>query len=248
MGALADPMLEYKIDGARVQAHRAGGEVRVFSRTLNDVTASVPEIVTAVRALPSRDLILDGEVIAMRPDGSPHPFQMTMRRFGRTRDVESGQRGLPLTPFFFDVLYADGAPLVDAPLETRVSALGDIAESLATPRILRPTSAEADAFEAEALARGHEGVMAKDLTSTYAAGRRGASWLKVKRANTLDLVVLAAEWGHGRRKGWLSNLHLGARDPEHEQLRDARQDLQRNDRPDAAMADREAAGPRHRPR
>ena len=138
-----------------------------------------------------------------------------MRRFGRTRDVESGQRELPLTPFFFDVLYADGAPLVDAPLETRVSALGDIAESLATPRILRPTAAEAEAFEAEALARGHEGVMAKDLTSTYAAGRRGASWLKVKRANTLDLVVLAAEWGHGRRRGWLSNLHLGARDPEH---------------------------------
>jgi DNA ligase-1 len=215
IAALAEPMLEFKLDGARVQVHKAGDDVRVFSRTLNDVTASVPDIVHVVRTLPVRGLILDGEVIALRPDGSPHPFQITMRRFGRTRDVARGQRELPLTPFFFDVLYSDDASLVDAPLEARLNALREIAEPLATPRILRPTMAEANAFAAKALARGHEGVMAKDLTSPYAAGRRGAAWLKVKRANTLDLVVLAAEWGHGRRKGWLSNLHLGARDPEH---------------------------------
>jgi ATP-dependent DNA ligase I len=211
---LGDAAIEYKVDGARVQVHKSGDEVRIFSRTLNDVTASAPEIVSLVRAAPARDLILDGEAIALRPDGSPHPFQITMRRFGRTRDVDKGRAELPLTPFFFDCLYADGLVLLDEPLERRVRALDDIAGPLVIPRIVRPSAAAAESFAHEALARGHEGVMAKALSAPYAAGRRGASWLKVKTARTLDLVVLAAEWGHGRRHGWLSNLHLGARDPE----------------------------------
>jgi ATP-dependent DNA ligase I len=211
---LGDASLEYKIDGARVQIHKAGDEVSIFSRTLNDVTASAPEIVALVRAMPVRDLVLDGEVIALRPDGSPHPFQVTMRRFGRKREIDRNRDELPLTPFFFDCLYADGAVLLDEPLERRIETLDRIAGRLAIPRVIRPTADAAEAFADAALSRGHEGVMAKALTAPYAAGRRGASWLKVKRARTLDLVVLAAEWGHGRRRGWLSNLHLGARDPE----------------------------------
>jgi DNA ligase-1 len=139
-----------------------------------------------------------------------------MRRFGRTKEVERMRHDLPLTPFFFDCLYRDGHPLIDEPLERRVEHLQDIAAGSSVPRIVRPSGSAADDFVAEALARGHEGVMAKDLASPYAAGRRGAAWLKVKQARTLDLVVLAAEWGHGRRQGWLSNLHLGARDPGHD--------------------------------
>jgi DNA ligase-1 len=211
---LDDAALEYKLDGARVQVHKAGGEVHVFSRTLHDVTASAPDIVELVRALPARELILDGEAIALRPDGRPQPFQVTMRRFGRTRDVERSRASLPLTPCFFDVLYRDGGPLIDEPLERRVQALAETAGALAMPIVIRPTREEAHAFARAALDRGHEGVMAKALDAPYAAGRRGAAWLKVKPARTLDLVVLAAEWGHGRRRGWLSNLHLGARDPE----------------------------------
>ena len=214
LSELGDPLLEYKLDGARVQVHKAGDDVRIYSRTLNDVTASAPEVVELVRALPVRDLILDGEVLALKADGTPHPFQITMRRFGRTRDVDRGRAELPLTPVFFDCLYADGQPLVDEPLERRSERLRDLAGALAVPRIVRPTAAEAAVFHDEALVRGHEGLMAKDLTSPYAAGRRGSAWLKIKRARTLDLVVLAAEWGNGRRRGWLSNLHLGARDPE----------------------------------
>ncbi len=214
--ALADleaPTLEYKLDGARVQVHKDGDAVRIFSRTLNDVTASAPEIVTLVRSLPAKGLVLDGEVLALRADASPHPFQVTMRRFGRTREVERGSRDLPLTPFFFDCLYLDGEPLIDQPLELRTRALQDVAGQLSVPRVVRPTTEQARTFLDETLARGHEGVMVKDLASTYAAGRRGSAWLKVKRARTLDLAVLAAEWGNGRRRGWLSNLHLGARDP-----------------------------------
>jgi DNA ligase-1 len=211
---LGDAALEYKLDGARVQLHKAGDEVRLFSRTLNDVTASAPEIVEIARGLPARDVILDGEVIALRPDGTPRPFQETMRRFGRKRDVERERAAMPLTPFFFDLLYADGTPLVDETQERRMAALVDLAGPLVVPHVVRPTREQAEAFGREALSRGHEGVMAKLLASPYAAGRRGSSWLKIKQARTLDLVVLAAEWGHGRRRGWLSNLHLGARDPE----------------------------------
>jgi DNA ligase 1 len=210
---LEDASLEYKLDGARVQIHKVGADVRVFSRTLNDVTASVPEIVEVTRAMPAVDLILDGEVIALAESGAPRPFQMTMRRFGRTKDVEALKAELPLTLFAFDCLYLDGTSLLDEPLSRRVDALWQLAPAVAVPRVLRPSRDEAHAFAKSALDRGHEGVMAKALASHYAAGRRGSAWLKVKQARTLDLVVLAAEWGHGRRQGWLSNLHLGARDP-----------------------------------
>ena len=211
---LGDAAVEYKVDGARVQVHKDGDDVAIFSRTLNDVTASAPEIVAIVRALPVRSLVLDGEVIALKPDGTPHPFQITMRRFGRTRDVEKGRDELPLTPFFFDCVYADGTVLLDDPLERRMTTLNDVAPAAVIPRIIRPSTADAEAFAQQAIARGHEGIMAKALAAPYAAGRRGATWLKVKTARTLDLVVLAVEWGNGRRRGWLSNLHLGARDPE----------------------------------
>jgi DNA ligase-1 len=213
LGRLDDATLEYKLDGARVQVHKAEDVVRVFSRSLRDVTGAVPEVVSLVRTLPVRDLILDGEVIALRPDGRPEPFQITMRRFGRKLQVEKTRSELPLTPFFFDCLYADGAVLLDEPQESRIQVLHDAAGAAAVPRVIRPTGEEARTFAREALEAGHEGIMAKALSAPYAAGRRGASWLKVKRPRTLDLVVLAVEWGHGRRQGWLSNLHLGARDP-----------------------------------
>jgi DNA ligase-1 len=210
---IGEASLEYKLDGARVQIHKAGSDVRVFSRTLNDVTLSVPEMVAETRALPANELILDGEVIALDSSGSPRAFQMTMKRFGRTKGVDALLTELPLTLFAFDCLFVDGASLLDEPLSRRVDELSRIAPAVAVPRVLRPTREQAHAFAGTALDRGHEGVMAKALTSPYAAGRRGAAWLKVKQARTLDLVVLAAEWGHGRRQGWLSNLHLGARDP-----------------------------------
>ncbi len=211
---LDDATLEYKLDGARVQVHKAEDVVRVFSRSLRDVTDAVPEVVSLVRTLPMRELILDGEVIALRPDGRPEPFQVTMRRFGRKLEIEKTRSELPLTPFFFDCLYADGTVLLDETQERRIQVLQDAAGVASVPRIIRPTAEQAQAFAREALESGHEGIMAKELSAPYAAGRRGASWLKVKRPRTLDLVVLAVEWGHGRRQGWLSNLHLGARDPE----------------------------------
>ncbi|WP_438015534.1 ATP-dependent DNA ligase [Sorangium sp. So ce315] len=214
LGELRAMALEWKLDGARVQVHKAGDEVRVFSRSLNPVTKAVPEIVEAVRALPARSLVLDGEAIALRPDGAPHPFQVTMRRFGRALDVASLRAELPLRALFFDALHLDGEDLLDRPGSERAAALRQVLDRpLRVPRIELPTAAEAEAFFADALARGHEGVMAKSLAAPYEAGRRGSSWLKVKRAHTLDLVVLAAEWGSGRRRGLLSNLHLGARDP-----------------------------------
>jgi DNA ligase-1 len=210
IGELGDASLEYKLDGARIQIHKADDAVRIYSRTLRDVTAAAPEVVAVVSALPAKELVLDGEVIALKSDKSPYPFQVTMSRFStKTADVN----GLPLTPVLFDVLYADGAPLVDEPLERRTALLADLAPDLIVPRVIRPTTAEARAFATKALAHGHEGVMAKALAAPYAAGRRGAAWLKIKQPRTLDLVILAAEWGHGRRQGWLSNLHLGARDP-----------------------------------
>ena len=210
---LGDASLEYKLDGARVQVHKAGDDVRIFSRTSRDVTVAAPEVVAAVRQLPIASAILDGEVLALQPDGRPRPFQVTMRRFGRKLDVDTTRAELPLTPFFFDALLADDTVLLDEPLERRTQILGDIAGDLMVPRIHRPTPEQAQAFTRAALERGHEGVMAKALDAPYAAGRRGAAWVKIKQPRTLDLVVLAAEWGHGRRQGWLSNLHIGARDP-----------------------------------
>ncbi|WP_437587507.1 ATP-dependent DNA ligase [Sorangium sp. So ce1000] len=206
--------LEWKLDGARVQVHKAGGEVRVFSRGLGPVTAAVPEIVEVVRALPVRSVVLDGEALAFRVDGAPHPFQVTMRRFGHAHDAAALRAELPLRALFFDVLHLDGEDLLDRPGSERTAALRQVLDrSLRVPRIELPTAAEAEAFLADALARGHEGVIAKSLAAPYEAGRRGGAWLKVKRARTLDLVVLAAEWGSGQRRGLLSNLHLGARDP-----------------------------------
>ncbi|UCC84961.1 MAG: ATP-dependent DNA ligase [Gemmatimonadota bacterium] len=206
--------LEYKLDGARVQVHRAGDDVRVYTRRLNDVTAAVPELVQSVRALPVREIILDGETLAFRKDGSPHPFQVTMSRFGRKLDVARLREKLPLDAFYFDLLYLDGAGLTDLPARERVEALSELLPpELLIPRTMTGDPEEARAFLRRALAAGHEGIMAKALDATYEAGRRGKSWLKLKPAHTLDLVVLAAEWGSGRRRGWLSNLHLGARDP-----------------------------------
>ncbi len=214
MSELGEAALEYKMDGARVQAHKSGDEVRVYSRQLNEVTPAVPEIVEAVRALPSRELILDGEVIALQPDGRPRPFQVTMRRFGRRLDVDQMRGELPLNAFWFDLLY-DGGSLLDEPQSRRFADLARLAPAGALiPSLVTADPEKAGEFLKSALLRGHEGAMAKSPAAPYAAGARGASWLKVKQARTLDLVILAAEWGSGRRSGWLSNLHLGARDTE----------------------------------
>src|SRR5436305_1033121 len=211
---LGEAAFELKLDGARVQVHKAGDEVRVYSRRGNEVTPAVPELVATVQALPARQAILDGEVIALRPDGAPLPFLVTMRRFGRKLDIARLRGELPLTSFFFDVLHLDGEDLLDRPAGERFAALGGAVPGLTVPRIVTADAEEADAFFADALERGHEGMMAKALDAPYEAGRRGFAWLKIKPAHTLDLVILAAEWGHGRRQGWLSNLHLGARDPD----------------------------------
>ena len=214
LDALGEAALEWKLDGARVQAHRDGEEVRVFSRSLRDVTAAVPEVVEAVRALPLRSVVLDGEAIALRPDGAPRPFQETMRRLGRKLDVQRQRVELPLSALFFDALHLDGEDLAARSAAERHEALSRaLPDALRVPRIVTADRERAAAFLQGALARGHEGVLAKSLAAPYEAGRRGAGWLKVKPAHTLDLVVLAAEWGHGRRRGWLSNLHLAARDP-----------------------------------
>jgi DNA ligase 1 len=212
MTALGEASLEYKLDGARIQVHVAGADVRVYSRLLNDVTESVPEIVAAALALPVREAILDGEVLALREGGGPHDFQTTMRRFGRRLDVPALQRELPLTPFFFDLLHVDGETLLDRTAADRFDALLGAAPGLAVPRMITADAGLAADFLTRARAAGHEGIMAKALTAPYEAGRRGSAWLKIKPVHTLDLVILAAEWGHGRRQGWLSNLHLGARD------------------------------------
>lgn len=214
MSQLGTAALEWKLDGARVQVHKRGAEVRVYTRSLREVSQAVPEVIEAVRASAAGELILDGETIALAPDGRPLAFQETMRRFGRKLDVEALRASLPLSVYFFDCLRLDDRDLVAAPAAERFDALaGALPASLIVPRILTADVEAAEAFFAEALARGHEGIMAKSLQAPYEAGSRGASWLKVKRVQTLDLVVLAAEWGNGRRRGWLSNLHLGARDP-----------------------------------
>jgi DNA ligase-1 len=215
LSLLGKAAFEYKLDGARIQVHKQGPKVHVFSRQLNRVTDAVPEIVEALRILPLRDAILDGEALALRRDGTPQPFQVTMRRFGRKLDVEALRGSLPLRAFFFDCLYLDGEPLLDRPAADRFAALASVLPGeLLIPRRVSGVAAEAEAFLREAIDRGHEGIMAKAFAATYEAGARGRAWLKIKPAVTLDLVVLAAEWGHGRRRGWLSNLHLGARDSE----------------------------------
>jgi DNA ligase-1 len=199
--------VEWKLDGVRVQVHRSGDEVRVFTRSLDDITARVPELVEAARALDASSLVLDGEAIALRDDGRPHPFQLTASR------AASQSGSVLLTPFFFDVLHADGRDVLGQPLSARLEVLDALVpERWRAPRMITDDRDTARLFAEDALARGHEGVVVKDLQVPYEAGRRGGGWLKVKPRHTLDLVVLAAEWGHGRRQGWLSNLHLGARD------------------------------------
>jgi DNA ligase 1 len=215
LGDLGEAALEFKFDGSRVQVHRSGDDVVVFSRALNDVTSAVPEIVEAVRALPGADLILDGEIISLTPDGRPRPFQVTAKRFGRKLDLERMRAELPLTPFWFDLLYLDGQALIDESQARRFSLLSSLAPAAnLVPHLVTADAEKGAEFLRLALECGNEGIMAKAIGASYAAGARGQSWLKVKKAHTLDLVILAAEWGNGRRKGWLSNLHLGARDTE----------------------------------
>ena len=214
-GGGGEAAFEYKLDGARIQVHKSGDQVRVFSRQLNDVTQAVPEVVEVTRRLPVHEVILDGEAMAVRPDGTPLPFQVTMRRFGRKLDVDRLRADLPLTSFFFDILYADGTVLLEQPYHRRYETLAaTVPASTLVSRLVTADARAATAFFDRAVSAGQEGLMAKALDGRYDAGARGAAWLKVKPAQTLDLVVLAAEWGHGRRHGRLSNIHLGARDPE----------------------------------
>jgi DNA ligase-1 len=207
--------VEWKLDGARIQVHRAADEVRAFTRNLADITARVPEIVEAVQELDVDAIVLDGEAIALGADGRPRPFQETMSRFGSKAKVDELRETTPLSAFFFDLLHLDGEDLIDRPARERLAALQTrLPAELRVRSVETADPAEAQRFLEGALAHGHEGVMVKSLDAPYEAGRRGIGWLKVKVAHTLDLVVLAVEWGHGRRKGWLSNLHLGARDAE----------------------------------
>jgi ATP-dependent DNA ligase len=206
--------VEWKIDGIRIQVHRDGSGVAVFTRTLDDITTRVPEIVEAALALDVRAAVLDGEAVALRPDGRPRPFQVTAGRTASHIDVAQQCADVPLTAFFFDLLHLDGTDLIDEPATDRHILLTRVLPAdLLIPRLVTEDAAAAEVFFADAVARGHEGVVVKSLSALYAAGRRGSEWIKVKPRHTLDLVVLAAEWGHGRRRGWLSNLHLGARDP-----------------------------------
>lgn len=222
-------VVDVKLDGIRIQVHRSGDEVAIFTRSLDEITPRLPEVVAAVRSLPARELVLDGEAIALDASGRPLPFQETASRGARRRVTEelsgsesvlaaptvlaaAGARGL--TPYFFDLLHLDGADLLDIPGRERWAALAEaVPAGLRVPRTTAATVDEASRAFAAALDAGHEGVVIKSPEASYEAGRRGAAWVKVKPRLTLDLVVLAAEWGSGRRRGWLSNLHLGARDP-----------------------------------
>ncbi len=207
-------IFEAKLDGARVQIHRSADEVTVYTRSLDDVTARLPEVVAATLALPVTELIADGEAIALRPDNRPHRFQVTASRFGRSVDVAAAVAAQPLSVFFFDILHHDGIDLLDAPTTERLAALDALVpQRHRVDRLATSDPGQAEQFLAATLAAGHEGVMAKAPDAPYQAGRRGAGWLKVKPVHTLDLVVLAVEWGSGRRRGKLSNIHLGARDP-----------------------------------
>ncbi|MCK0112247.1 ATP-dependent DNA ligase [Ornithinimicrobium sp. F0845] len=206
--------VETKVDGIRLQAHLDEGTVRLFTRTLEEVSDRMPEVVEVIRALPARRAALDGEVIALATDGRPQPFQVTGARTASTADPAALRTRVPLTTFLFDLLHVDGRDLVDEPARERWSVLTDLAPHLLVPRVVTDDPDVARSFFAEQVAAGHEGVVVKALDTPYAAGRRGAGWVKVKPRHTLDLVVLGVEWGSGRRRGWLSNIHLGARDAE----------------------------------
>jgi DNA ligase 1 len=205
---------EWKMDGARIQVHKRGLEVRIYTRSLNEITAAIPEIAELARTFAEHTLVLDGEAIAFDASGRPHPFQVTMRRFGRKLNVEASRSALPIEAFFFDCLRFGAESIATCSTEERFLALaGAVPAARLVPRLVTDSEPAARAFYEAAIAAGHEGVMAKALDAPYEAGNRGASWLKIKRVHTLDLVVLGAEWGYGRRTGKLSNLHLGALDP-----------------------------------
>jgi ATP-dependent DNA ligase I len=211
LAKISPAAVEWKLDGIRVQVHLHDGQVKLFTRTLDDITDRLPDVVAELAQLPARAAVLDGELIALREDGRPYPFQVTASRTSR----RTGGRVAGLTVFLFDIVHLDGVDLIDRPGAERFEALARVVpERLRMPRLVTTSVAEATAFFDESLAHGHEGVVIKSLDTPYTAGRRGAGWIKVKPRHTLDLVILAAEWGHGRRRGWLSNLHLGARDPE----------------------------------
>jgi DNA ligase 1 len=218
IGELGTCSVEYKLDGARVQAHRRGDEVRLYTRNLNDVTERLAGVAALVASLPTDTVVLDGEVVGLDEDERPDRFQDTMSRFSRHAGPPGGADGGPsgggLTAVWFDVLHLDGEDLLDQPLRARLDALERVASAWRVPNVVTADPVAAADLLAASLAAGHEGVVVKAIGSAYEAGRRGAAWRKVKPVATLDLVVLAVEWGHGRRRGWLSNLHLGARDPE----------------------------------
>lgn len=204
--------LEFKFDGARIQIHKRGDEVRVFSRRLSDVTASVPEVVETARGLPARELLVEGEVVALDDRGRPRPFQDLMRRFRRVHNIEAMRQEIPLRLYLFDIVYRDGALLIEHPYRERWSLLASLVPpELLAPRTIARSVPDIEAFLAEAMAAGHEGLMAKALDGEYTPGKRGKKWFKIKPVETLDCTVVAAEWGHGRRTGTLSNVHLAVR-------------------------------------
>ena len=208
-------VVDGKLDGIRLQAHRDGDEVRLFTRSLDDITDRLPEVVEAVLALPVETVVIDGEAIALDASGRPRPFQETASRTMSSTGVDELRARVPVTPYFFDLLHVDGQDLLEVPASERFARLAELVPSQAlVPRITAATPAEAGEFFDRLVSEGHEGVVVKSPSAPYAAGRRGAGWVKVKPRHTLDLVVLAVEWGSGRRQGWLSNIHLGARDPD----------------------------------
>ena len=207
-------LVDYKLDGIRVQVHRSGDRVRIFTRSLDDITARLPEVATIVEALPHRQLVLDGEVLSLRSDGTPEAFQVVASRTMSSVDVAALVRASPLKVFFFDLLHLDGRDLLDTPLRERLEVMGEtLPPEISVPRRICATPAEVASTFADAVTRGYEGVVVKNLAAPYAAGRRDSAWVKIKPRHTFDLIVTAVEWGHGRRQGWLSNLHLAARDP-----------------------------------
>jgi len=207
--------VEFKLDGARIQIHKRGGEVRVFSRRLSDVTESVPEIVALARNFKGDSLLVEGEVVAVDRGGRPLPFQDLMRRFGRVHDIEAAMAEIPLELHLFDILYLDGGLLIGETYESRWATLASVAPSdLLVERLISERTEEIEAFLRRALEEGHEGLMAKRLDGRYTPGKRGKLWLKIKPVETIDVVIVAAEWGYGRRRGWLSNYHLAVRDGE----------------------------------